>query len=69
MNKILIIDDIPENVFLLQDRLEHENYEVITAYDGETGIQKALSEEPDLILLDIVMPGSKRHRSLQNSYS
>jgi DNA-binding response OmpR family regulator len=57
MNKILIIDDIPENVFLLQDRLEHENYEVITAYDGETGIQKALSEEPDLILLDIVMPG------------
>jgi DNA-binding response OmpR family regulator len=56
MSKILVIDDLPENVFLLQDRLEHEGYEVITAYDGKTGIDKAINELPDLILLDVMMP-------------
>lgn len=57
MKKILVIDDLPENVFLLQDRLENEGYEVITAYDGQSGINKALSELPDLVLLDVMMPG------------
>jgi DNA-binding response OmpR family regulator len=57
MKKILVIDDLPENVFMLQDRLEHEGYEVITAYDGQTGIEKTRNEVPDLILLDVMMPG------------
>ncbi|MBS3946241.1 MAG: response regulator [Melioribacter sp.] len=57
MKKILVIDDYPDNVFLLQDRLEKEGFEVLKAYDGEMGIQKAISEKPDLILLDIMMPG------------
>jgi DNA-binding response OmpR family regulator len=57
MKKILVIDDLPENVFMLQDRLEHEGYEVITAYDGLTGIEKTRNELPDLILLDVMMPG------------
>lgn len=56
MKRILVIDDLPENVFMLQDRLEHEGYEVITAYNGSTGLEKALSELPDLILLDVMMP-------------
>lgn len=56
MKNILVIDDLPENVFMLQDRLEHEGFEVLTAYDGYTGIDKAKSEQPDLILLDIMMP-------------
>lgn len=56
MKKILVIDDLPENVFMLRDRLEHEGYEVITAYDGRSGIEKAKSELPDLILLDVMMP-------------
>jgi len=56
MKKILVIDDLPENVFMLQDRLEHEGYEVITAYNGSTGIEKAMKELPDLILLDVMMP-------------
>jgi two-component system cell cycle response regulator len=56
MKKILVIDDLPENVFMLQDRLENEGYEVITSYDGKSGINKAISEQPDLILLDIMMP-------------
>ncbi len=56
MKRILVIDDLPENVFMLQDRLEHEGYEVSTAYDGKSGMDKAYSEHPDLILLDIMMP-------------
>jgi two-component system cell cycle response regulator len=56
MKKILVIDDLPENVFMLQDRLEHEGYTVITAYDGKSGIEKTLNEMPDLILLDVMMP-------------
>ncbi|GBD86999.1 response regulator PleD [bacterium BMS3Abin03] len=56
MKRILVIDDLPENVYMLQDRLENEGYEVLTAYDGNSGIEKAKSEFPDLILLDIMMP-------------
>ena len=57
MHKILIIDDLRENVFMLQNRLEKENYQIITAFDGDTGIKKAKTEKPNLILLDIMMPG------------
>ena len=56
MKKILVVDDLPENVFMLQDRLENEGYEVITAYDGKAAVEKALSELPDLVLLDVMMP-------------
>ncbi|GMR25003.1 MAG: hypothetical protein BMS9Abin39_0277 [Ignavibacteria bacterium] len=56
MKRILVIDDLPENVFMLQERLEHEGYEILTAYDGKGGIEKAQSELPDLILLDVMMP-------------
>lgn len=56
MKKILVIDDLPENVFLLQDRLEPEGFEILTAYDGRSGINKAINESPDLILLDVMMP-------------
>ena len=56
MKRILVIDDLPENVFLLRDRLEHEGYEVLSAYDGKSGIEKEITEIPDLILLDVMMP-------------
>jgi len=56
MKKILVIDDLPENVFILQDRLANEGYEVIVAYDGISGIEKAYTHLPDLILLDVMMP-------------
>jgi len=57
MKTILVIDDLPENVFMLQDRLENEGYNILTAYDGKSGIEKARSDMPNLILLDIMMPG------------
>lgn len=56
MKRILVVDDLPENVFMFQDRLEKEGYEVVTAYDGKTGVAKATSDMPDLILLDVMMP-------------
>jgi DNA-binding response OmpR family regulator len=56
MKRILVIDDLPENVFMLKDRLEHEGYEVLSAYNGKSGIEKAQNELPDLILLDVMMP-------------
>ena len=55
--KILVVDDETELVNFLQIRLEHGGYEVITAYDGENGLKKAKAEIPDLIILDIMMPG------------
>lgn len=55
--KILVIDDHPDSVFLMQDRLQREGYEVITAYDGQNGLERAFNELPDLILLDVMMPG------------
>jgi two-component system cell cycle response regulator len=56
MKKILVIDDLPENIFILQDRLTQEGYEVNTAYGGTDGLGKAYSTLPDLILLDVMMP-------------
>ena len=54
--KILIIEDEPEQIEVLKIRLEANNFEVISALDGEEGLAKANKEKPDLILLDIVMP-------------
>jgi DNA-binding response OmpR family regulator len=56
MKRILVVDDLPENVLMLQDRLEHEGYKVLTAYNGKSGIEKAQNEQPELILLDVMMP-------------
>lgn len=55
-NRILIVDDDPVFVKTTQTILESKNYQVITAYDGDEGLQKAQEERPDLILLDIIMP-------------
>ncbi len=54
--KILLIDDDPDFVQATKKVLESKPYEVIVAYDGEEGLQKARDESPDLILLDIIMP-------------
>lgn len=54
--KILVVDDEPNIVRTVADRLKMRGYDVVTATDGEEGIEMALAEKPDLILLDIVMP-------------
>src|SRR5690625_5097673 len=54
--KILVVDDEQPIADILKFNLEKEGYEVIVAYDGEEAIELALKEEPDLILLDIMLP-------------
>lgn len=55
--KVLIVDDQPEPLFVLQSLLEREGYEVVTASNGEEAITAALEQLPDVILLDVMMPG------------
>ena len=57
MPRILIIDDEPEMVRGLEDNLRFEGYQTLSAGDGQRGLSRALSEGPDLILLDVMMPG------------
>ena len=57
MHKILIIEDEPEILELLKGRLESENYQVMTAPHGEDGFSKFLKEQPDLVILDLMLPG------------
>jgi two-component system, sensor histidine kinase and response regulator len=54
--KILIIDDVPENIYLLQEMLDQDEFETITANNGKEGIRLAIDENPNLIICDIMMP-------------
>jgi CheY-like chemotaxis protein len=54
--RILVVDDDPTNVEVLRVRLSAQGYEVVTAIDGEEGLQRACELEPDLVLLDVMMP-------------
>lgn len=61
MKKILIVDDDADHIQVLRLRLRTDNYEVVTASDGDEGIQKAEKERPDLIILDVAMPKMDGH--------
>jgi DNA-binding response OmpR family regulator len=54
--RLLIIEDEIDVLDMLELRLTKERFEVIKAADGETGLQKAISENPDLVLLDLMLP-------------
>ncbi len=54
--KILIVDDEPHIVKMVESRLKANGYEVITANNGADGFEKASQEKPDLIILDMLMP-------------
>jgi two-component system alkaline phosphatase synthesis response regulator PhoP len=55
--KILVVDDDPAALRLVQYTLQQEGYEVITASNGLDGLRKANSEAPDLLVLDVMLPG------------
>jgi twitching motility two-component system response regulator PilH len=57
IRKILVVDDSPTERHVLTALLTSKGYQVITAENGEEGIAKAKSELPDLVLMDVVMPG------------
>ena len=54
--KVLIVDDEPFNVDYLQQRLEDCDYHLLTAFNGREALEKIESQQPDLILLDLIMP-------------
>ena len=64
--KVLVIDDEPNIVQTLQDRLEMNDYTVVTACNGKEGLDKAINEKPDIILLDVIMPLMDGHEMLEH---
>ena len=56
-HRILVVDDTPANVKLLSDLLSVKGYQVSTAVNGEQALDKVAKEKPDLVLLDVMMPG------------
>ena len=57
MTQIMIVDDSPTDTHLLKKILEKNGFNTLTAADADEGIQVAKREKPDLILMDVVMPG------------
>ena len=54
--KILLVDDDVDLVKVMSGALESKAYEVVVAYNGQEGLEKARKEKPDLVILDILMP-------------
>ncbi|PWK46875.1 twitching motility response regulator PilH [Pleionea mediterranea] len=57
MARVLIVDDSPTETHVLSSILDKHGHEVLTAENGEAGIEVAKAEKPDLVLMDVVMPG------------
>ena len=56
MAVILIVEDEKKIARFLELELRHEGYDVLTAYDGRSGLDTALQEDPDLLILDLMLP-------------
>ena len=56
MSKILVVDDSPTEIFQFKEMLENLGHEVITADNGRDGVKMVAAEQPDVVLMDIVMP-------------
>lgn len=56
-SRILVVEDNPKNLKLVRDVLIHSGYEVIEATSGEEGVRLAVERSPDLILMDLQLPG------------
>ncbi len=65
MTKIMLVDDEPDIRYLMKRKLEREQYEVVEADSGNECLNKIKQEKPDLILLDIMMPGMSGWETLE----
>lgn len=65
ITKILVTDDEPNIVQTLKDRLEMNEYKVFTAGNGKEGLEAAIQNSPDIILLDVIMPVMDGHEMLE----
>ena len=57
MARILVVDDEPDVVEIVRIRLEQDGHTILTAHDGREGLQSVFENKPDLIILDVMMPG------------
>ncbi|MBF0429994.1 MAG: response regulator [Fibrobacteria bacterium] len=64
--KILVVDDEPDVVKYITSLLEDNGFETVTACNGKEGMETAIKEKPDLISLDVTMPGETGVRMLRN---
>ena len=55
--KILFIEDEPDQIMMISLRLKKNGYEVVSSMNGEEGLKKVVTEKPDLVLVDVIMPG------------
>jgi two-component system cell cycle response regulator DivK len=65
MAKVLVVEDTEVNRLVLSSRLGSQGFEVVVAVDGEEGLDKAQQEEPDIILLDMYLPGMDGEQVIQ----
>ncbi|MGB0127083.1 MAG: response regulator [Rhodocyclaceae bacterium] len=63
IQKILVVDDSPTERLALTELLQRNGYGVVTAESGDEAIDKAKAEKPDLILMDVVMPGTNGYQA------
>lgn len=61
--KVLIVDDSPTERHVLEQIMSEAGFEIVTASNGEEGVAKAKSEMPDLVLMDVVMPGMNGYQA------
>jgi two-component system, cell cycle response regulator DivK len=62
--RVLVVEDNPLNLKLIKDVLEYQGFDVLTAASGEEGVVAALSASPDLVLMDLQLPGIDGHEAL-----
>ena len=62
---VLVVEDNDRNLRLVRDVLEHAGYRVVVASTGETGVDLAVEQPPDLVLLDLGLPGIDGHEALR----
>ncbi len=67
--RVLIVDDVPDTVEIIKKLLEYEGYEVLTAYTGETGVDIALKEDLDVVVMDINLPGIDGNEALRQIHA
>ena len=63
IKKILIVDDSPTDRQFLLEKLSKHGYQCVTAESGDEAIAKSKSEQPDLVLMDVVMPGTNGYEA------
>lgn len=63
--RVLVVEDNPLNLKLIRDVLEFRGFDVVTAETGEEGVAMASSTSPDLVLMDLQLPGIDGHEALQ----